>query len=135
MWGNMERASPAKGIDGCQSQAVGCTDTTHSTWQCSEQHTLEHCTHLCAGKELSPLSPPPPHCRNAGILGGKFLERMKVAKPDSSPDNPTFYQPQDFAIGATIEARVLSSTCAVCMCVCVCVCVHVGVHMWRWPFF
>lgn len=41
--------------------------------------------------------------RNAGILGGKFLERMKVAKPSSPPDQPTFYQPQDFAIGTTIE--------------------------------
>lgn len=27
-----------------------------------------------------------------------------MAKPGSSPDNPDFYQPQDFAIGATIQA-------------------------------
>ena len=41
--------------------------------------------------------------RNAGILGGKFLERTRVAKPGSSPDKPEFYRPQDFAIGARIE--------------------------------
>ncbi len=41
--------------------------------------------------------------RNAGILGGKFLERTRVAKPRSSPDKPDFYTPQDFAIGATIH--------------------------------
>jgi hypothetical protein len=44
-----------------------------------------------------------PPQRNAGILGGKFLERMRVAKPNSSSDQPSFYQPQDFAIGTTIE--------------------------------
>ena len=41
--------------------------------------------------------------RNAGILGGKFLERTRVAKPGSSTDKPEFYRPQDFAIGARIE--------------------------------
>ena len=41
--------------------------------------------------------------RNAGILGGKFLEPTRVAKPGSLPDKPDFYRPQDFAIGATIE--------------------------------
>lgn len=44
-----------------------------------------------------------PPQRNAGILGGKFLERMRVAKPNSSHDQPSFYKPQDFAIGTTIE--------------------------------
>lgn len=32
------------------------------------------------------------------------MERTRVAKPGSSPDNPEFYRPQDFAIGATIQA-------------------------------
>ena len=41
--------------------------------------------------------------RNAGILGGKFLERTRVTKPGSSPDKPDFYRPQDFAVGATIH--------------------------------
>lgn len=41
--------------------------------------------------------------RNAGILGGKFLERTRVAKPGSSTDNPVYYAPQDFVIGGTIE--------------------------------
>lgn len=41
--------------------------------------------------------------RNAGILGGKFLEFTRVAKPGSSMDAPHFYTPQDFAIGQTIE--------------------------------
>ena len=46
-----------------------------------------------------------PYCyyRNAGILGGKFLEFTRVAKPGSSVDAPEFYAPQDFAIGRTIE--------------------------------
>ena len=42
-------------------------------------------------------------CRNAGILGGKFLEPTRVAKPNSPTDKPVFYRPQDFAIGATVE--------------------------------
>ena len=41
--------------------------------------------------------------RNAGILGGKFLEYTQVAKPGSPVDNPNFYTPQDLAIGCTIE--------------------------------
>ena len=41
--------------------------------------------------------------RNAGILGGKFLERTRVAKPGSSTDNPVYYTPQDFVIGETLE--------------------------------
>ena len=44
-----------------------------------------------------------PPQRNSGILGGKFLERTKVRKPGSSIDNPEFYTPADFKIGATIE--------------------------------
>ncbi|TMS12196.1 EF-hand domain-containing protein 1 [Larimichthys crocea] len=41
--------------------------------------------------------------RNSGIIGGKFLEKTQIPKPGSSPDNPEFYSPADFAIGATVE--------------------------------
>ncbi|XP_028809413.1 EF-hand domain-containing protein 1-like [Denticeps clupeoides] len=41
--------------------------------------------------------------RNSGIIGGKFLEKTRVPKPDSNTDNPQFYSPSDFAIGATVE--------------------------------
>ena len=44
-----------------------------------------------------------PPVRNSGIIGGKFLERTRVAKPNSAPDRPIFYGPQDFHIGAVIE--------------------------------
>ena len=44
-----------------------------------------------------------PPVRNSGIIGGKFLERTRVAKPNSPPDQPVFYGPQDFHIGAVIE--------------------------------
>jgi hypothetical protein len=44
-----------------------------------------------------------PPVRNSGIMGGKFLERTRVAKPTSTPDSPVYYGPQDFFIGATIE--------------------------------
>ena len=41
--------------------------------------------------------------RNAGIIGGKFLERTRATKPGSSVDNPEFYTPADFQIGALIH--------------------------------
>ena len=44
-----------------------------------------------------------PPVRNSGIIGGKFLERTRVAKPNCPPDQPSFYGPQDFYIGAIIE--------------------------------
>ncbi|WAR18089.1 EFHC1-like protein [Mya arenaria] len=44
-----------------------------------------------------------PPVRNSGIIGGKFLERTRVAKPNCPPDQPMFYGPQDFYIGAVIE--------------------------------
>ena len=44
-----------------------------------------------------------PPQRNSGTLGGKFLERTKARKPGSSLDNPEFYSPADFKIGAVIE--------------------------------
>lgn len=31
------------------------------------------------------------------------MEPTRVAKPNSSPDKPVFYRPQDFAIGAVVE--------------------------------
>ena len=44
-----------------------------------------------------------PPVRNSGIIGGKFLERTRVAKPASAPEKPTYYGPADFYIGAVIE--------------------------------
>lgn len=43
-----------------------------------------------------------PQQRNSGIIGGKFLERTRIAKPESDPENPIYYGIGDFAIGATI---------------------------------
>jgi len=43
-----------------------------------------------------------PQQRNSGIIGGKFLERTRIAKPGSNPENPDFYGIGDFAINATI---------------------------------
>ena len=31
------------------------------------------------------------------------MEPTRVAKPNSSPDKPVFYRPQDFAIGSVVE--------------------------------
>ncbi|XP_066451391.1 EF-hand domain-containing protein 1 [Eleutherodactylus coqui] len=44
-----------------------------------------------------------PQIRNSGIIGGKFLERSKIPKPDSSIDNPSYYGPADLTIGAVVE--------------------------------
>lgn len=44
-----------------------------------------------------------PPQRNAGILGGKFLERTRVRKPGSDRSNPQYYHPKDLYIGTTIE--------------------------------
>jgi len=43
-----------------------------------------------------------PQQRNSGIIGGKFLERTRIAKPESDPQSPDYYGIGDFAIGATI---------------------------------
>lgn len=40
--------------------------------------------------------------RNSGVIGGKFLERTRVPKPGCSVDNPEFYHPNDFSIGASV---------------------------------
>ncbi|KAM5286799.1 EF-hand domain-containing protein 1 isoform 1-T1 [Hipposideros larvatus] len=44
-----------------------------------------------------------PPVRNSGIIGGKYLGRTKVVKPHSSVENPIYYSPSDFFIGAVIE--------------------------------
>ncbi|XP_066862480.1 EF-hand domain-containing protein 1 isoform X6 [Kogia breviceps] len=44
-----------------------------------------------------------PPVRNSGIIGGKYLGRTKVVKPGSSVENPIYYGPSDFFIGAVIE--------------------------------
>lgn len=46
-----------------------------------------------------------PPVRNSGIIGGKFLGRTRVAKPNSPVDNPIYYSPSDFYIGAVIDGR------------------------------
>ncbi|XP_013366215.1 PREDICTED: EF-hand domain-containing protein 1 [Chinchilla lanigera] len=44
-----------------------------------------------------------PPVRNSGIMGGKYLGRSRVVKPLSPVDNPVYYGPGDFFIGAVIE--------------------------------
>lgn len=44
-----------------------------------------------------------PPVRNSGNVSGKFLERTRVTKPSSTPENPQFYGPQDLFVGATIQ--------------------------------
>ncbi|KAJ3413555.1 EF-hand domain-containing protein 1 [Chytridiales sp. JEL 0842] len=47
-----------------------------------------------------------PPQRNAGIIGGKFMERTRVLKPGStlsSPSGPEYYDTKDLHVGATIE--------------------------------
>ncbi|XP_069576247.1 EF-hand domain-containing protein 1 [Brachyistius frenatus] len=41
--------------------------------------------------------------KNSGIIPGKFLKKTRVPKPGSTVENPEFYSPADFAIGATVE--------------------------------
>ncbi|XP_060762537.1 EF-hand domain-containing protein 1-like [Neoarius graeffei] len=41
--------------------------------------------------------------RNSGIIGGKFLAKTRIPKPGSTVENPQYYRPADFAIGATVE--------------------------------
>ncbi|XP_033640737.1 EF-hand domain-containing protein 1-like [Asterias rubens] len=44
-----------------------------------------------------------PPVRNSGIISGKFLEPTRVTKPNSIPERPEFYGPQDMYIGAVIQ--------------------------------
>jgi len=43
-----------------------------------------------------------PPIKNSGVIGGKFLERTRVAKPGSTPEKPQFYGPQDFSVGSVV---------------------------------
>ncbi|XP_004696414.1 EF-hand domain-containing protein 1 isoform X1 [Echinops telfairi] len=44
-----------------------------------------------------------PPVRNSGIIGGKYLGRTRIFKPNSLLDNPVYYGPGDFFIGAVID--------------------------------
>ncbi|KAJ3028205.1 UNVERIFIED_CONTAM: EF-hand domain-containing protein 1 [Siphonaria sp. JEL0065] len=47
-----------------------------------------------------------PPQRNAGILGGKFMDRSRVLKPGSSlsdPNGPLYYEVHDLYVGATVD--------------------------------
>ncbi|KAL6078584.1 hypothetical protein STEG23_011153, partial [Scotinomys teguina] len=57
-------------------------------------------SYFLATDTISIFEPP---VRNSGIIGGKFLGRTKVVKPSSPVDNPIYYGPGDFFIGAMIE--------------------------------
>lgn len=45
--------------------------------------------------------------RNSGIIAGKFLEKTRISKPGSTVENPEYYRPADFAMGATVEGNDL----------------------------
>lgn len=51
-----------------------------------------------------------PPVRNSGFFGGKYLGKTKIAKPGSCVDNPTFYGPGDFYIGALIEGESVNNS-------------------------
>jgi len=44
-----------------------------------------------------------PPIRNSGFVGGKYLDRCRVARPGSRPESPTYYGPQDLYIGAVVD--------------------------------
>lgn len=46
-----------------------------------------------------------PAIRNSGIIGGRFLRHSLVSKPNTDPQNPEYYTPADFYIGAKIEVN------------------------------
>ncbi|XP_014275455.1 EF-hand domain-containing protein 1 [Halyomorpha halys] len=41
--------------------------------------------------------------RNSGFVGGRFLKHSLVPKPGTNPDNPEYFSPHDFRLGAIIE--------------------------------
>lgn len=41
--------------------------------------------------------------KNSGRLGGSFLRSTLIPKPNTGRDNPEYYTPEDFFIGATIN--------------------------------
>ncbi|CAK7311486.1 EF-hand domain-containing protein 1 [Vulpes lagopus] len=57
-------------------------------------------SYFLASDMISIFEPP---VRNSGIIGGKYLGRTKVAKPSSTAEDPIYYGPTDFFIGAVIE--------------------------------
>ncbi|KAM8778954.1 EF-hand domain-containing protein 1 [Rhynchonycteris naso] len=57
-------------------------------------------SYFLATDTISIFEPP---VRNSGIIGGKYLGRTKVVKPHSSVENPIYYGPSDFFIGAVID--------------------------------
>ena len=46
-----------------------------------------------------------PPQRNAGFLGGKFLERTRALKPGHTLQNPSYYNADDLYIGAKIKVN------------------------------
>ena len=75
--------------------------------------------------------------RNSGVIGGKFLENSRIAKPGSSADQPVFYGPQDISIGTLVcvficacasalgFVVVLGCVCVLCCCVSCVLCMTV----------
>ncbi len=44
-----------------------------------------------------------PPVRNSGRMSGKFLAPSRIARPGCSPENPDYYGPADFYIGAVVQ--------------------------------
>jgi hypothetical protein len=40
---------------------------------------------------------------NSGFVGGKYLDRCRVARPGSTAQAPTYYGPEDLYIGAVVD--------------------------------
>ncbi|TWW68668.1 EF-hand domain-containing protein 1 [Takifugu flavidus] len=40
---------------------------------------------------------------NSGVIGGRFLEKIRIPKPGSTADDPKYYSPADLAIGAKVD--------------------------------
>ncbi|KAH0621819.1 hypothetical protein JD844_023461 [Phrynosoma platyrhinos] len=55
----------------------------------------------CLATDMISIYEPP--VRNSGIIGGKYLGKTRVPKPGSSTENPVYYGPSDFTIGALVE--------------------------------
>ncbi|XP_042309480.1 EF-hand domain-containing protein 1 isoform X1 [Sceloporus undulatus] len=55
----------------------------------------------CLATDMISIYEPP--VRNSGIIGGKYLGKTRVPKPGSSTENPVYYEPSDFTIGAMVE--------------------------------
>jgi hypothetical protein len=49
-----------------------------------------------------------PHQRNSGIIGGKFLEKARIKKPESE----TYYEPSDFYLGMFHPLVIYSLVCS-----------------------